>query len=314
MSVSDQTTSPTPAPPSGPLCPYCGAYPSKAKECSACRGVFEPLSRQASQNAMGPWFVRDEQNPFRPGCSYATLRFLTLKGRITPDTVIRGPSTRQFWTLARNTPGVAHILGECHACRARAGIKQKECGRCGASFEVPDDRQYLGLAEVRMLPGQHSAQEIAQAARKAAPVGVAADTTESWAHGSPAAAIETGEDFNPVPLAPEPAAPRAIAHEESAASSAPDQHFDRRDYQQDFRRDWPEREPPAARHRTMLMILLAVTGAGAIMVLVMWFLSVSAQVSGKGTQNAPLQAGVPMNTAPPPIAPGPTPNPPQKQP
>ncbi len=139
---------------SGMLCPYCGNYSGSKKECDRCKGVFEPLSRQASQNGMGPWFIRDEGNPFRPGCSYATMRMLVSRKRIVAESVLRGPSTRQFWTFAKNTPGIAHLLGECHACHKSAIAEAAHCPHCNASFTVEEDRQYLGLAEVRVIPGQ----------------------------------------------------------------------------------------------------------------------------------------------------------------
>ena len=65
------------------------------------------------------------------------------------------------------------------------------------------------------------------------------------------------------------------------------------------------------RQRALIMVVMGLAGAGAIMVIVMWVLSVSAVIgkSGATPAGAPLQAGVPMNAAPPPIAPGPVPNP-----
>lgn len=138
--------------PTGTLCPYCGGVSSRSDECDICRGLFEPLSKQASQNAMGPWYIRDLAHPFRPGCSFATLKLLAARGRITPTTVLRGPSTRQFWLYARQTPGVANLLGACHACRAAAKPDDQACTACGASFRVSDDRDDLGLAPVRALP------------------------------------------------------------------------------------------------------------------------------------------------------------------
>lgn len=151
-----------PAPrPQTTLCPYCGHVSAGVKSCERCRGLFEPLSRQASQNAMGPWFIRDENNPFLPGFSLATLVQLVRRGRIAPDTVIKGPTTRQFWSYARNVPGVAHLLGACHVCRAPARAGDTQCGACGASFEAPDDREHLGLAPIRLLPGQADAAEVA---------------------------------------------------------------------------------------------------------------------------------------------------------
>src|SRR5881394_2638955 len=71
---------PRPAPPipnpTLTVCPYCGHNSFNNARCDQCKGLLDPLSRQASQNAMGPWFIRDEAAPFRPGCSYETLRAL----------------------------------------------------------------------------------------------------------------------------------------------------------------------------------------------------------------------------------------------
>lgn len=144
------------------LCPYCGGAQGSETRCASCGGMFEPLSRQASQNQMGPWSVRDERHPFRPGCSYETLRRMASRGMIVAESVIRGPSTRQFWTLARNTPGVAHLVGECHACHAPASADDFLCAKCGAAFSAPEDRQALGLGPVRLLPGQAAPDVVAR--------------------------------------------------------------------------------------------------------------------------------------------------------
>jgi hypothetical protein len=116
---------------------------------------------------MGPWFVRDETNPFLPGCSFQTLRVLINRGRIVRTSILRGPSTRQFWTFARNAPGVANLLGECHACHAEASPTDSRCASCGASFEVLNDRERLGLSEVRLLPGHAAPEQIAAASATA---------------------------------------------------------------------------------------------------------------------------------------------------
>lgn len=147
----------------GTLCPYCGTISSDPKRCDDCRGHFDPLSRQATQNAMGPWFIRDEKSPFRPGCSFETLADLVRRGKVGLETVIRGPTTRQLWSLAGRTPGVANLLGVCHACRGTARVGETACGSCGASFAASMDRQHLGLAPVHLLPGQASPDAIARA-------------------------------------------------------------------------------------------------------------------------------------------------------
>jgi len=113
---------------------------------------------------MGPWFIRDDRSPHRPGCTYETLIRMVDAGQIGPDAVLRGPSTRQFWTLARHTPGVAQRLGFCHNCRASVSKDAFQCPSCHASFSVDRDRQHLGVGEVRPLPGKGSPEVLAMQA------------------------------------------------------------------------------------------------------------------------------------------------------
>lgn len=143
------------------LCPYCGAVQRGGDQCVRCRGLFEPLSRQATQNVMGPWQVRDEQNPFLPGVSYEKLREMAQRGKLQRGSIVRGPTTRQFWSLACNTAGVAVLLGECHHCHAPVASDAYMCRACGVVLTAATDRQHLGLAPVKLLPGDASAHEVA---------------------------------------------------------------------------------------------------------------------------------------------------------
>jgi len=128
------------------LCPYCGrTQPPPRERCDACGGWFEPLSLKATHIAMGPWYVRDKQHPFRPGCSFEVLHEQIASGRIKPTTVIRGPTTRQLWSIARNTPGVAHLLGYCHACNDPTPQDALLCPHCGETFPQGHARNELGL-------------------------------------------------------------------------------------------------------------------------------------------------------------------------
>jgi hypothetical protein len=146
------------------LCPYCGSFSADVRRCEHCAGYFDLLSRQRTQNAMGPWFIRDPGQPFRPGCSYETLRRMVLRGRVGPDTVVRGPTTRQFWSFARSTPGIGHLFGACHACQTAAEPSAPACAHCNAPFLVGGDREILGLAPVYLLPGEADPASIAEAA------------------------------------------------------------------------------------------------------------------------------------------------------
>ena len=134
------------------VCPYCGDAQAAGERCRVCGGLFEPLSRQASHNAMGPWFLRDERRPFQPGASYETIVKLVERGQINKYSILRGPTTKQFWTVARRVPGISHLLGYCHNCDASVSSEDHGCSSCGVPFGAYLDRNYLGLPEVKPLP------------------------------------------------------------------------------------------------------------------------------------------------------------------
>src|SRR6187549_3939346 len=118
------------------LCPYCGHTQTSPERCESCGGRFDMLSRRATQISMGSWFVRDPKRPFLPGCTYEVLKMRLAAGKIKALTIIRGPTTRQFWSVARNVPGVANLLGYCHKCGAAVEPTDKKCGVCSASFAL----------------------------------------------------------------------------------------------------------------------------------------------------------------------------------
>ncbi|MBL8963215.1 MAG: hypothetical protein KF787_07115 [Phycisphaeraceae bacterium] len=151
------------------LCPYCGRPTILGARCEQCRGLLDPLSRQATQNAMGPWFIHDPTNPFRPGCSYEVIRDMARRGRIVAETVLRGPTTRQYWMTASRAPSIANLLGACHNCRKAVVQSAVACPACGADFSPEFDRQYLGLGPVHLLPGQATPEEVARQAASGRP-------------------------------------------------------------------------------------------------------------------------------------------------
>lgn len=127
------------------LCPYCGHAQHGGDRCQVCSGLFEPLSRRATQLAMGPWQIRDKHNPFRPGCCYDIVKKMAAAGKIKSTTVMRGPTTRQFWSIARNVPGISHLIGYCHECGFHVSPSDAKCGDCGAVFVEHRQRNQLGL-------------------------------------------------------------------------------------------------------------------------------------------------------------------------
>ncbi len=100
-------------------------------------------------------------NPTVVGCSYETLLRMVSTGAVTRDSILRGPSTRQLWQVARRVPGIAHLVGNCHQCRAkverRAGAQLPHCcAACGVSFGAYLDRNWYGLPDINPLPDDPS--------------------------------------------------------------------------------------------------------------------------------------------------------------
>ena len=135
------------SPPRLMICPFCGHTQRPAERCQDCGTAFDAAARKATIARMGPWFVRDPERSFLPGCTYDALRELVQEGRVGRYTIVRGPTTRQLWTVARHVPGLAHLLGYCHACDAPVNPDDEGCYHCGASFTAPEDGDSLGLGE-----------------------------------------------------------------------------------------------------------------------------------------------------------------------
>jgi hypothetical protein len=188
------------------LCPYCGhTQHAPADRCGSCGGYFDALSRKVTQQHMGPWFIRDLQTPYRPGCSYETLSKMIAGGKIKPETVMRGPTTRQFWTVAWRVPGVAHLIGFCHQCEEPITKGLGACPKCQADFPTPNDRNFVGIDPVDTAVQQ----QVQQARAAAAPSATAA------AAPAPAQTVEQGAAV----FGGEEAAPSAEAVEWMEASA-----------------------------------------------------------------------------------------------
>ena len=51
-------------------------------------------------------------------------------GHVSRRSIIRGPSTNGFWMPAGRVPGIAQLLGVCHACGESVHPKQGVCAAC----------------------------------------------------------------------------------------------------------------------------------------------------------------------------------------
>lgn len=142
------------------LCPYCGDWQKNTDRCSTCGGVFDQLSQRATIIAMGPWFVRNKRFPYLPGCSYDVMRRQIEAGRIDASTILRGPTTRQFWSIARNVPGVSHLVGFCWSCGAAAKANDARCSSCQSPFGGVDAQNALGMAFASEAEAMAAEQEL----------------------------------------------------------------------------------------------------------------------------------------------------------
>ena len=129
------------------VCPYCGSMHKDhlPDVCQHCNGPLDPESREQTRRDLGPWFVQNVSRPFAPGMRYEKLLRCMSEGQIRSTSVVRGPTTSQFWTVARKVPGLSHHFGLCHACQAPASPEDEACLTCGASFRISLDRDRMGL-------------------------------------------------------------------------------------------------------------------------------------------------------------------------
>ena len=126
-------------------CPLCGETQYEQSVCKQCAARLDPDGLLLAEASFGPWYLRDEDQPFSPGMTYDILIRKVRDGVIENYTLLRGPTTRQLWKVANRVPGIAHLLGRCHACREHIDPKSLSCTTCGEAFGGYRDRNNLGL-------------------------------------------------------------------------------------------------------------------------------------------------------------------------
>ena len=128
----------------GAMCPVCGYDKATGEECPECESIFSPAD-EATPVSLGPWFVHGKARAFKPGIGIDQLKKEIALGGVTGRTVLRGPTTSQFWVEAKSAPGIANLLGVCHACSAKVEPGAASCSACGVAFPSPGDDNTLGL-------------------------------------------------------------------------------------------------------------------------------------------------------------------------
>jgi len=203
------------------VCPYCGDCQPPAQECRACGGCFDEWSLKATQNDMGCWFVRDSRRPHFVGFSLEALVGAIRAGEVGMNTIVRGPTTRQFWTVARRVPGIAHYFGRCYACQAPVTEERPGCVHCGARPPAVFDRNQLGLPSIdRVAPPADAKPDLAgflddsalllvRVAPVVPPAEIPSPGARPFVPG--AVAITVRAEPEPAPLTPDPSGRSALS-------------------------------------------------------------------------------------------------------
>ena len=148
------------------VCPFCGAKRADpADACPKCTMRDTPATRAATAERLGPWYVLQSRSPSAPGMKLATLRTLIGKGHVTRRSVLRGPTTGQFWTFAERARGVAREFGSCFSCGADVKPAADRCPRCGQDQRPPADPDQLLAAATgaAVVNGRKKAEQVAAA-------------------------------------------------------------------------------------------------------------------------------------------------------
>ena len=127
------------------VCPVCGKAQQETSVCKVCSSSLDAEGLLYAEGSIGPWWVRDEKSPFAPGMTYDHLAELARRGEIERHSILRGPTTRQLWRVARKVPGIAHLLGRCHSCGEHVDPHSRNCDSCKVPFLTYRDRNNFGV-------------------------------------------------------------------------------------------------------------------------------------------------------------------------
>lgn len=195
------------------VCPFCGTVSEgpPGGPCRQCGMENTQATRTATRSKIGPWFVWQSRNPSAPGMNWATLTALIERGRITPRTIMRGPTTGQLWRFASRVKGVSREFGLCWHCGASIEKVARLCQACKRLQQPPVNPDVLLETD---LPSSAPPQPAPRAS------GPAPETTEDVAIPSPAAGGED-EPLEHVPPPPRRSAPAEAPRSAAKAPPAP---------------------------------------------------------------------------------------------
>ncbi len=120
------------------VCPFCGTInQNPSTSCRQCTLEDTTSTRQATRAKLGPWFVLQTRNPAAPGMNFATLMALVNKGRITPRSIVRGPTTQQMWRFGSQVKGLSRLFGVCWHCGGSVSKSAHVCVACKRLQDAP---------------------------------------------------------------------------------------------------------------------------------------------------------------------------------
>ena len=193
-------------------CVYCGqVIPREVDRCPHCRMSFSLAVRKASREIIGPWYYLDPRNPSGRGVTFETLVKMTEKGRIRPDSIVRGPTTHQDWMYAAEAPRLAKYLGMCPHCFAEAKPEDTYCTHCQLNMNQRPAEPRPGIpADLVKEPVHKAAYEMEK------------ELSRATAASEEALSSETFEAPVPAPRADAPSTPMTTATAAAAATAMAD--------------------------------------------------------------------------------------------
>jgi len=153
-------------------CVYCGKVIDRGVDrCPHCHTSYSFAVRKASREAAGDWFYLDPRNPSGRGVTFETLIRMIDKGRLKPDSVVRGPTTHQDWMYAAEAPRLAKYLRLCPHCFAEARPEDTYCSHCQLNMnERPADARPDAIPADIKEPYHEAAYEMEERLAEAARV------------------------------------------------------------------------------------------------------------------------------------------------
>jgi hypothetical protein len=167
------------------VCPFCGAVGDGSETvCPKCAMENNAAARKATKLRIGPWYVLQNRNPAAPGMKWETLLSFVRKGRIKPQSVVRGPTTHQLWRFAAHVKGLSREFGVCYSCGGSMEQGGNLCPHCNRLQEPPihPDTLLEGSEPEARAPIYRELPVSEPAPPQAAPAELAPDIQEKLRH------------------------------------------------------------------------------------------------------------------------------------